>query len=126
MADIRKETMGQLRALRRRINPVLLQKVRDAVYRNDSAAKNQPSEKESARAAVANFLQDREDGGIFRARLEAELAKQGRRLDALLPQTTQAKPEAKTTRADPENLLSVPLVKKKKPENPKSFWRRFF
>nr|HRQ82946.1 hypothetical protein [Azospirillaceae bacterium] len=76
MADIRKETMGQIRALRRRIDPALLQRVRDAVYQGEQ------SEKDNARAAVANFLAARDDGGAFRAkvgdgdkkRLEAQAA----------------------------------------------------
>lgn len=131
MADIRKETMGQLRALRRRIDPVLLQRVRDAVYRNDAAQK-QPSEKENARAAVAGFLQGLDDGGVFRARLETELAKQGKKLETLLPQTgAETPPDGRAdaprrVRADPETLLSAPLTRKKTAEKPKSFWRRFF
>lgn len=119
MADIRKETMGQIRALRRRIDPALLQRVRDAVYQGER------SEKDSARAAVANFLAARDDGGAFRAKLAAELARQGKRLDALLPAAAPAAPEPPPPQ--PENLLSAPLPAKKKPaEKPKSFWRRLF
>lgn len=119
MADIRKETMGQIRALRRRIDPALLQRVRDAVYQGER------SEKDNARAAVANFLDARDDGGAFRAKLAAELARHGKRLDALLPTATPAAPEPPPT--PPENLLSAPLPAKKKPaEKPKSFWRRLF
>lgn len=122
MADIRKETMGQIRALRRRIDPALLQRVRDAVYQGER------TEKDNARAAVANFLAARDDGGAFRAKLAAELARHGKRLDALLPASTPAAPEPSTP---PENLLSAPLPAKKKPaekpaEKPKSFWRRLF
>lgn len=117
MADIRKETMGQIRALRRRIDPALLQRVRDAVYQGER------SEKDNARAAVANFLAARDDGGAFRAKLAAELARHGKRLDALLPSSAPVKPEP----PPPENLLSAPLPAKKKPaEKPKSFWRRLF
>ena len=116
MADIRKETMGQIRALRRRIDPALLQRVRDAVYQGEQ------SEKDNARAAVANFLAARDDGGAFRAKLAAELARHGKRLEALLPASAAATPEP-----PPENLLSAPLPAKKKPaEKPKSFWRRLF
>lgn len=118
MADIRKETMGQIRALRRRIDPALLQRVRDAVYQGER------TEKDNARAAVANFLAARDDGGAFRAKLAAELARHGKRLDALLPAAGPATPEPPP---QPENLLSAPLPAKKKPaEKPKSFWRRLF
>ena len=119
MADIRKETMGQIRALRRRIDPALLQRVRDAIYQGER------SEKDNARAAVANFLAARDDDGAFRAKLAAELARHGKRLDALLPASAPLKPELTTT--PPETLLSAPLPAKKKPaEKPKSFWRRLF
>lgn len=120
MADIRKETMGQIRALRRRIDPALLQRVRDAVY------KGERSEKDNARAAVASFLDARDDGGAFRAKLEAELARHGRRLDALLP-SDAAPPPPTASAKPPENLLSAPLTTKRKAaEKPKGFWRRFF
>lgn len=123
MADIRKETMGQIRALRRRIDPALLQRVRDAVYQGER------TEKDNARAAVANFLAARDDGGAFRAKLAAELARHGKRLDALLPASAPMKPESPPPQ--PENLLSAPLPAKKKSaekpaEKPKSFWRRLF
>lgn len=123
MADIRKETMGQIRALRRRIDPALLQRVRDAVYQGER------TEKDNARAAVANFLAARDDGGAFRAKLAAELARHGKRLDALLPASAPAAPAPAPSPSppQPENLLSAPLPAKKKPaEKPKSFWRRLF
>lgn len=121
MADIRKETMGQIRALRRRIDPALLQRVRDAVY------KAERSEKDNARAAVASFLDARDDGGAFRAKLEAELARHGRRLDALLPSDAPARPAPNVSAKPPENLLSAPLTtQKKSADKPKGFWRRLF
>lgn len=123
MADIRKEVMGQIRALRRRIDPRLLQQVRDAVYLGKR------SEKDNARAAVASFLNDRDDGGAFRRKLEAELARHGKRLDALLP-TEAAPPPALAARPAPETLLSAPLPQKKpaakSSDKPKGFWRRLF
>lgn len=129
MADVRKEVMGQIRALRRRIDPRLLEKVRDAVYQGE-----QRSEKDNARAAVAEFLGGLRDGGAFRAKLEAELAAQGKRLDALLP-SAAAEPPATRRRLSDEALLSAPLPAKKptggapgkKPAGEsKSFWRRLF
>lgn len=122
MADIRKEVMAQIRALRRRIDPRLLEQARNAVYFG------QRPEKESARAAVASFLAARDDGGAFRQQLETALRRQGQRLDALLPAepVPAAPPEIKA-----ETLLAAPLPQAKKPAKPvdkakKSFWRRLF
>jgi hypothetical protein len=129
LADVRKEVMGQIRALRRRIDPRLLEKVRDAVYQGE-----QRSEKDNARAAVAEFLGGLRDGGAFRAKLEAELAAHGKRLDALLPSAV-AEPPAPRRRLSDEALLSAPLPAKKttgkKPADKpagksKGFWRRLF
>lgn len=81
--ELRRALMGQIRALRRRIDPRLLERVRDAVYATEHP---EPlSEKDSARAAVAAFLAGRSDGGAFRAKLAVELEQAGRNLDALLP-----------------------------------------
>jgi hypothetical protein len=125
VADIRKEVMGQISALRRRIDPRLLEKVRDAVYHKER------SEKENARAAVACFLSDLEDGGAFRRQLEAQLARQGKRLDALLPTPAEsALPPAPGKHIAAETLLAAPLPTKKavtkKPSAGKGFWERLF
>lgn len=125
MADIRKEVMAQIRALRRRIDPRLLEQARNAVYFG------QRPEKESARAAVASFLAARDDGGVFRQQLEAALRRQGQRLDALLPAEPAATPTAGQPEIKAETLLAAPLPQAKKPAKPaekpkKSFWRRLF
>jgi hypothetical protein len=117
LADIRKEVMGQIRALRRRIDPRLLEKVRAAVYASDGAEAFR-SEKDNARAAVASFLATRQDNGAFRKALDQELRQHGRRLDQLLPPAAelQAPPavvKALNTPLKAEVLLSAPLPQDK-------------
>lgn len=75
MADIRDDLLRQMRALRRRLDPKLLERAKLAVFGKV------PYDRDNARAAVSDFLDRRDDGGAFRRRLESELRRQGGALD---------------------------------------------
>lgn len=71
MSDPRQDLLRQMMALRRRLDPKLLERAKLAVFGKV------PYDRENARAAVGEFLDKRDDGGAFRRRLEAALKREG-------------------------------------------------
>ena len=88
MSDVRKELLRQMKAIRERMDPKLLERAKLSVFGKV------PFDRESAKEAVGHFLDSKEDGGAFRRKLEAELGKEGVPLDL----TDETK---KTTPAEP-------------------------
>jgi len=84
MADLRKELLRQMAAIRRTIDPKVLDQARLAVQGKV------PYDQDGAKQAVARFLESRDDGGAFRRKLEQELRREGAALDL----GSAAKPEA--------------------------------
>jgi len=75
MSDVRKELLRQMKAIRERMDPKLLERAKLSVFGKV------PFDRESAKEAVGHFLDSRKDGGAFRRKLEAELGKEGTSLD---------------------------------------------
>ncbi len=77
MSDVRKELLRQMRAIRERMDPKLLERAKLSVFGKV------PYDRDAAREAVGRFLEAKDDGGAFRRRLEAELGREGVPLDPL-------------------------------------------
>jgi len=92
MSDVRKELLRQMKAIRERMDPKLLERAKLSVFGKV------PFDRESAKEAVGHFLDSKEDGGAFRRKLEAELGKEGATLDL----TDETK---KTAPAEPAHPL---------------------
>lgn len=75
MADPRLELLKQMRALRARIDPKIMERVKW------SYLGKVPINRDAAQSAVGHFLADRDDGGALRRRLEAALAADGIAVD---------------------------------------------
>ncbi|MEA1675011.1 hypothetical protein [Nitrospirillum sp. BR 11163] len=83
MADPRDELLRQIRAIRRRIDPDVLEKAAAAAERMQAARSPRPAEepaeipidREAARDVVMTFLQSRHDGGRFAMKLMEEMKK---------------------------------------------------
>ncbi|MDG3443954.1 hypothetical protein [Nitrospirillum amazonense] len=83
MADPRDELLRQIRAIRRRIDPDVLEKAAAAAERMQTARAAAPAEESSdvpfdrqaARDVVMTFLQSRHDGGRFAMKLMEEMKK---------------------------------------------------
>ncbi|WP_207457049.1 hypothetical protein [Azospirillum sp. SYSU D00513] len=69
--DVRRELLDQMKRIRESLDPKLVERAKLAVFGKV------PFDRDSARQAVASFLDSREDGGAFRRKLEAELRKEG-------------------------------------------------
>lgn len=71
MSDPRKELLQQIRAIRERMDPKLVERAKLAVFGKV------PYDSDAAREAVGHFLDARADGGAFRAKLEQALKQEG-------------------------------------------------
>ena len=79
MSDARKELLRQMKAIRERMDPKLLERAKLSVFGKV------PYDRDSAKEAVGHFLESKDDGGAFRRKLEDALRKDGAPLD--LPET---------------------------------------
>ncbi|ASG22653.1 hypothetical protein [Nitrospirillum viridazoti] len=87
MADPRDELLRQIRAIRRRIDPDVLEKAAAAAERMQTArsaptgpppaeeSPDVPFDRQAARDVVMTFLQSRHDGGRFAMKLMEEMKK---------------------------------------------------
>lgn len=82
--DLRKELLRQMRELRARLDPKVVERVNFAVLGKV------PFDRDNARDAVNRFLETRDDDGAFRGKLEDALKKEGVDVDMAL--TPPAKP----------------------------------
>lgn len=82
MADLRKDLLRQMRALRASLDPKVVDRAKWAVEGKV------PYDRDNAKAAVDDFLAAKADGGAFRRKLEAALKKEGTSLDEAKPADT--------------------------------------
>lgn len=75
MSDARKELLRQMKAIRERMDPKLLERAKLSVFGKI------PYDRDSAKEAVGHFLDSKDDGGAFRRKLEDALRKDGAPLD---------------------------------------------
>ncbi|MBP2302338.1 hypothetical protein [Azospirillum picis] len=75
MSDPRKELLRQMKAIRERMDPKLVERARLAVLGKV------PYDSDAAKEAVGHFLDARRDGGAFRRKLEQALKEEGAALD---------------------------------------------
>ncbi len=75
MNDLRRQLLRQMEAIRQRLDPKVLDRARWAAFGKV------PYDRDEARQAVSLFLDSRDDGGAFRAKLEAALRQEGESLD---------------------------------------------
>lgn len=73
--DPRDELLRQLRAIREKMDPKLVERAKLAVFGKV------PYDSASAKEAVGHFLDARGDGGAFRRKLEQALKAEGAELD---------------------------------------------
>ncbi|WP_431857264.1 hypothetical protein [Azospirillum sp.] len=74
-ADLRKELLRRMAALRQTIDPKVLNRAKLATFGKV------PYDQETAKQAVSQFLDQRDDGGAFRRKLEQALKQEGAALD---------------------------------------------
>ena len=79
MNDRRRQLLRQMEAIRQRLDPKVLDRARWAAFGKV------PYDRDEARQAVSLFLDSRDDGGVFRAKLEDALRKEGETLDLPAP-----------------------------------------
>ncbi len=84
-SDPRKELLQQIKAIRERMDPKLVERAKLAVFGKV------PYDSASAKEAVGHFLDGRDDGGAFRRKLEQALKAEGGSLD-LDPPAAEAPP----------------------------------
>ncbi|CAO3354895.1 hypothetical protein [Azospirillum palustre] len=75
MSDLRKELLRQMKAIRERMDPKLVERARLA------ALGKVPYDSDAAKEAVGHFLDAKRDGGAFRRKLEQALKDEGASLD---------------------------------------------
>lgn len=75
MSDPREELLRQIRAIRAKMDPKLVERAKLAVFGKV------PYDSASAKEAVGHFLDGRDDGGAFRRKLEQALKEEGGTLD---------------------------------------------
>ncbi|WP_376958313.1 hypothetical protein ABNQ39_00785 [Azospirillum sp. A26] len=75
MSDLRKELLRQMKAIRERMDPKLMERARLA------ALGKVPYDSDAAKEAVGHFLDAKRDGGAFRRKLEQALKDEGASLD---------------------------------------------
>ncbi|WP_372398279.1 hypothetical protein ABMY26_16275 [Azospirillum sp. HJ39] len=75
MSDLRKELLRQMKAIRDRMDPKLVERAKLAVFGKV------PYDSDAAKEAVGHFLDARDDGGAFRRKLEQALKAEGAALD---------------------------------------------
>lgn len=85
--DVREQLLRQMREIRERMDPKLLERAKLSVFGKV------PYDRDSAKEAVGHFLDDRDDGGAFRKKLEAQLRREGQSLD-LTPEDQTDRPAA--------------------------------
>jgi len=86
MSDPRKELLQQIRAIRARMDPKLVERAKLAVFGKV------PYDSASAKEAVGHFLDGRDDGGAFRRKLEQALKEEGGTLDLEPPPAAEPPP----------------------------------
>lgn len=89
MSDLRKELLRQMKAIRERMDPKLVERARLA------ALGKVPYDSDAAKEAVGHFLDAKRDGGAFRRKLEQALKAEGGALDL---EGEKAPPPAKPRR----------------------------
>lgn len=92
MSDLRKELLRQMKAIRERMDPKLVERARLA------ALGKVPYDSDAAKEAVGHFLDAKRDGGAFRRKLEQALKDEGTSLDLGGEKTEPAKPAGKPRR----------------------------
>lgn len=75
MSDPRKELLRQMKAIRDRMDPKLVERAKLAVFGKV------PYDSDAAKEAVGHFLDARDDGGAFRRKLEQALKAEGAALE---------------------------------------------
>lgn len=75
MSDLRKELLRQMKAIREKMDPKLVERARLA------ALGKVPYDSDAAKEAVGHFLDAKRDGGAFRRKLEQALKAEGAALD---------------------------------------------
>ncbi|CAO3419103.1 hypothetical protein [Azospirillum endophyticum] len=75
MSDLRKELLRQMKAIRDRMDPKLVERAKLA------ALGKVPYDSDAAKEAVGHFLDAKRDGGAFRRKLEQALKAEGATLD---------------------------------------------
>lgn len=75
MNELRKNLLRQMEALRRTIDPKLLNRAKLAAFGKV------PYDRDAAKQAVGAFLEKRDDDGAFRRKLEEALKREGETLD---------------------------------------------
>jgi len=75
MSDLRKDLLRQMKAIRERMDPKLVERARLA------ALGKVPYDSDAAKEAVGHFLDAKRDGGAFRRKLEQALKDEGASLD---------------------------------------------
>ncbi|CAO3442509.1 hypothetical protein GAY33_24810 [Azospirillum brasilense] len=75
MSDVRKDLLRQMKAIRERMDPKLLERAKLSVFGKV------PYDRDSAKEAVGHFLDSKDDGGAFRRKLEDALRQDGASAD---------------------------------------------
>ncbi|WP_042704831.1 hypothetical protein [Azospirillum sp. B506] len=75
MSDLRKELLRQMKAIREKMDPKLVERAKLA------ALGKVPYDSDAAKEAVGHFLDAKRDGGAFRRKLEQALKAEGATLD---------------------------------------------
>ena len=75
MSDLRKDLLRQMKAIREKMDPKLVERARLA------ALGKVPYDSDAAKEAVGHFLDAKRDGGAFRRKLEQALKAEGAALD---------------------------------------------
>ncbi|PWC77978.1 hypothetical protein [Azospirillum sp. TSH64] len=75
MNDLRKDLLRQMKAIREKMDPKLVERARLA------ALGKVPYDSDAAKEAVGHFLDAKRDGGAFRRKLEQALKDEGAVLD---------------------------------------------
>jgi hypothetical protein len=86
MPDLRKDLLRQMRELRARLDPKVIERANLAVFGKV------PFDRDNARAAVTRFLDTRDDDGAFRDKLESALRQEGVDAEAALTPPEPPKP----------------------------------
>jgi hypothetical protein len=90
MTDLRKDLLRQMKAIRDRMDPKLVERAKLA------ALGKVPYDSDAAKEAVGHFLDAKGDGGAFRRKLEQALKAEGATLD--LDTEAKASPPVKPRR----------------------------
>ncbi|KAA0591725.1 cytochrome c biogenesis protein ResB [Azospirillum lipoferum] len=92
MSDLRKDLLRQMKAIREKMDPKLVERVKLA------ALGKVPYDSDAAKEAVGHFLDAKRDGGAFRRKLEQALKAEGGTLDLDGEKAAPAKPAGKPRR----------------------------